>query len=208
MVKTSILKKIAEGAEADIYETIFFGIRGIVKHRRERAYIPKELDMWLRLHRTKIEARIISAASMNGVNVAKILFVDSDSIYLERIKGRKLSDIHNNIPKETLRQVGMELAGLHNMDIVHGDYTKANIMITEEGIPMVIDFGLSEQTNSIEEKALDLMLLKRSLEDKFPIALNSYMDRSKDSKIILSRLGNIEKRGRYQDRSVNMVEDG
>jgi len=203
----NMFKKISEGAEADIYETTFFGIKCIIKHRRKKNYIPKELDVWLRVHRTKIESRLMFSASTKGVNTPKILFVDRDSIYFEKIDGNTLSNMSDSkISKKVLKYIGIELARLHNLNIVHGDYTKANIIINKCGFPVIIDFGLAEYTNSIEEKALDLILLKRSLEDMFPIALNAYINKCKDSKKIVSKLKSIEKRGRYQNRSVDMVD--
>lgn len=204
----NMLKKISEGAEADIYITTFLGIKSIIKYRRTKKYIPKELDRWLRFNRTKIESRIMSSASLNGINVPKILFVNVDSIYIEKVNGKLLSDMDNTeIPKPVLKRIGIELAKLHNLNITHGDYTKANIIINKDNIPIIIDFGLAEHTNSIEEKALDLILLKRSLEDMFHIALDAYISTCKDSAKIVSKLKSIEKRGRYQNRSVDMADE-
>lgn len=203
-----MLNKIFEGAEADIYETIFFGIKSVIKYRRKKTYIPKELDKWLRVHRTKIESRIMSLASINGISVPRILFVNTNSIYLEKIDGIILSDIPiTKIQKQVLKLVGKELAKLHNLDITHGDYTKANIIINKDNTPVIIDFGLAIHTNSIEEKALDLILLKRSLEELFPIALNTYTHICKDSDEIVLKSRSIEKRGRYQNRSLDMINN-
>ncbi len=198
-------KKISEGAEADVYSTRILGIDCVLKRRRRKSYIAEELDTWIRKRRTKIEARMMGVASMNGISVPRVLLVSSNSIWMERVGGQMLDHAYGgDIPYIVLKRVGALLARLHSLDIVHGDYTTANIMVND-GIPVVIDFGLASQTKSVEEKALDLLLLKRSLgEIAFKIACIQYTKTGRASKSIMSRLGEVERRGRYQNRSLEM----
>lgn len=202
------MKKISEGAEADIYSTEVLGLDCILKRRRRKDYISKELDTWIRAHRTKTEARIIGIASMNGINVPKIILVSNNSIWMERIKGKMIDGAYKgNIPRIVLRRIGALLAKLHNLNIVHGDYTKANIMMKDD-VPIAIDFGLASQTPAVEEKALDLLLLKRSLGDaEFGAACAQYVKTCKTSDKVIPRLDEIERRGRYQNRSIDMKKE-
>jgi Kae1-associated kinase Bud32 len=99
--------------------------------------------------------------------------------------------------------LGSYAALLHNNNIIHGDFTPANVMIDRSGRPVLIDFGLSDITNSAEEKALDILLMKRSINDnEFKKFLESYSKSCKESRAVLKRLAEIEKRGRYNTRTL------
>ncbi len=201
------MRKISEGAEADIFESDIFGIRCILKYRRRKPYIASELDEWLRRQRTRSEARSMGIASSSGVNVPKLLFVNKGSIWMGRADGVTLNE-YGHIGNTVLSKIGSSLAKLHNTGVIHGDFTKANIMLGRDGNPCIIDFGLSSQSTSIEEKALDLLLLKRSLShSEFAISISSYMRDSDNGDEIAKRLKEIEMRGRYQNRSIAMKEE-
>ena len=104
--------------------------------------------------------------------------------------------------KQEIRNSGEILARMHGIDIVHGDFTPANIMV-DAGEVHVIDFGLSEFSKDAEEKALDILLMKRSITpEMYKEFREGYAKVSKDSKAILNRLAKIESRGRYQTRTL------
>ena len=70
-----------------------------------------------------------------------------------------------------------------------------------------IDFGLGFQSIKVEDKAVDLHLLKQSLEAKhfkhWEILFNDFLkgySKSKEEDKILQRLKIVEKRGRYKER--------
>ena len=71
-----------------------------------------------------------------------------------------------------------------------------------------IDFGLGFISNKLEDKAVDIHLLKQALEAKhfrhwevlFKEFLKGYKT-SKDSKKVLQQLEKVEKRGRYKDKN-------
>lgn len=97
----------------------------------------------------------------------------------------------------------MQLGLMHNGDISHGDFTPANVIKNKENY-FVIDFGLSELSNSIEEKSIDLLLMKRSISQADYLKFSKgYAKSSKNAKAIFKRLGDIEKRGRYQTRTIS-----
>lgn len=201
------IRKISEGAEADIYEYNILGISCIIKYRRRKRYIAPELDDWLRKHRTRSEARAMVIASKNGVRVPRVLLLNNSSIFMERVEGTTLNE-HTKVSRSLLSKIGSSLAKLHKIDVVHGDFTKANIILEKDGNPCIIDFGLSLQSSSAEEKALDLLLLKRSLsESEFGISVSSYIKSADNGAEIIKRLREIELRGRYQNRSIEMRED-
>jgi N6-L-threonylcarbamoyladenine synthase/protein kinase Bud32 len=86
--------------------------------------------------------------------------------------------------------------------VTHGDFTPANIVVGGQGI-CIIDFGLSDVSNSIEDKAIDLLLMKRSVSgEKYRTMESAYRKESRNSEQTILRLAEIEKRGRYQVRTL------
>ena len=194
------MKKISEGAEAEIYDSNVMGFGAIVKDRIAKAYRVPEIDSRIREQRTKSEAKILSKASLSGVNVPKVLMINKHQIFMNKLEGKMLNSI--TINENMISEAGKQLAMLHSADIIHGDYTPANIMFDGKKI-WIIDFGLGEITNSVEEKALDLLLMKRSINKKlYAVFESSYAKNYKDAKSILQRLKEIEIRGRYQTRTL------
>jgi Kae1-associated kinase Bud32 len=71
-----------------------------------------------------------------------------------------------------------------------------------------IDFGLSFFSRKIEDKAVDLHLLKEALESKhsgiweksYKAALEGYLKNASDGKEVLKRIKIVEKRGRYKHK--------
>ncbi len=195
-----MLKKFSEGAEAIIYMTRLYGKDVLIKHREQKRYRIRELDDSIRTTRTRKEAKMTVKAHENGASVPQVMAVGGSSIYLERISGKLLKD--TRITKETAKMAGRQLAILHNSGITHGDFTPANIIADGKKV-YVIDFGLSEPATGSEERALDLLLMKRQINESLYFAFaSSYSRSAKSSKETLRRLDEIEERGRYQTRTL------
>ena len=201
-------KKISEGAESYIYSGWFLGLDCVLKRRIEKRYRLKEIDDELRIRRTKTEARIMSLVSSIGVNSPKVLLVDRYDIYMSRIPGARLSNIlQSSALKKDMGRIfsvlGEYAAILHAKDVVHGDLTPANAMVDKDLNVYLIDFGLSDFTNSIEQKALDILLMKRSVDDGlFGAFIQSYRKHSNSGEQVIRRMGEIERRGRYNTRTI------
>lgn len=204
------MKILSEGAEAKIYGTRFLGIDAIVKDRIAKRYRIKEIDGQIRAQRTKREARILGLASASGINTPRVMAVSKTRIYMSSINGTGLASImrgDHSVPggrlAEAIYNAGIAAGKLHNIDIAHGDYTPANLMIGNDGTLWVIDFGLAEITKSVEEKALDLLLMKRSLDKMlYGRFMEGYKKSSKIHSEVEKRLAEIERRGRYQTRTL------
>lgn len=195
------MKKISEGAEATIYAEYLFGNEIVIKSRKPKEYRIKELDNRIRRQRTKKEAKLMKKASDCGINVPKIIATSQTTIIMDKINGKLLKDIKISSPQAI--QIGKILAELHNSEITHGDFTPANIIASGNKL-YLIDFGLSEATSSSEEKALDILLMKRQLSSElYSEFIESYLKHAKSSKEIITRLAEIEERGRYQSRTLD-----
>lgn len=191
---------IAEGAEAQVFRARILGHPVIVKTRKAKGYRIKTIDETIRRERTRTEARVLERARHAGIPVPRLLAVDSFSIYMDLVNGTLMKDAKHG--SWFYGKLGRILGEMHNADIVHGDFTPANIMVSGNGT-YVIDFGLSGISKSHEEKALDVLLMKRSLErNAVRSFLRGYVSSGKEAKEIMRRLGEIELRGRYQVRTL------
>ncbi|NYZ74179.1 Kae1-associated serine/threonine protein kinase [Candidatus Micrarchaeota archaeon] len=114
------------GAEAVLSKTTFIGRAAVVKSRIVKGYRVKELDSRLRSERTRSEARLLHRAKLAGVDCPTVLCVDDFDITMTFVSGKR--------PEMTKKQsydAGAILAKLHANDIIHGDYTPANLVVSE-----------------------------------------------------------------------------
>ena len=198
------MKLIAQGAEAKIYRTD----NKIIKDRIKKDYRIKEIDERLRKQRTKREAKIFEKLSRLNFPAPKLIKTNNEQkLEIEFIKGPKIRDIlEKSDYKKLSEEIGKKIAILHNNTIIHGDLTTSNMILNKE--IYFIDFGLSFFSHKIEDKAVDLHLLKQALESKhykiweqaFESALEGYKREAKDSSEVLKRLEKVEKRGRYKGK--------
>jgi len=189
---------------------IFLKNNQIHKKRIKKSYRLKEIDEKLRNSRTKKEAKILEKLS-SLILVPKLIKVDQEKkeIIMELIKGKRLSECLDELKdKEKMcREIGKQISVLHNNNIIHGDLTTSNMILenkkNERGV-YLIDFGLSFHSSRIEDKAVDIHLLKQALEAKhfkehkkiFKSILSGYNPENKTK--ILKQLKKVEKRGRYK----------
>jgi Kae1-associated kinase Bud32 len=197
-------KIIGRGAEAILIQED----SKLIKKRIKKSYRIEILDEKLRKQRTKKEAKLLKKAA-KLIPVPKIIKTDEkQEIDMTYIEGKKLSehlDTRTNA-EEICKTIGEQIAKLHDSDIIHGDLTTSNMIFSEkENKVYFIDFGLGFESKKIEDKAVDLHLIKQALEAKhfnnyekfFQAVLEGYK-LSKHHLATISRLKAVEKRGRYK----------
>jgi TP53 regulating kinase-like protein len=194
------MRLLSQGAEAEIYTIKFIGNKVAAKVRSRKKYRVEELDTELREGRTRREARCMERAHRAGVPVPRLIACSRFTLYFEILEGVVLKDLES-IPEGVPREIGRVLAKLHDAGMIHGDFTTANLMLAENGLN-IIDFGLSEITKSVEGRAIDLLLIKRSLGKGYPSLEQSYVKSCSEGDVVVSKLKEIEKRGRYQIRTI------
>ena len=199
---------IQRGAEAILY----LQNNKLIKERIKKGYRLKEIDEKLRKSRTRREVKLIEKANVPKPRIYD--FSDKNmKIEMEFIKGELLRNILDELGNkkrlEICKQIGRQIADLHNSDIIHGDLTTSNMLLWKEKI-YFIDFGLGFFSAKVEDKAVDLHLLKQALESKhyqhfeesFKAVLEGYKEKSLNFKAVMDRFEKVESRGRYKRKFI------
>lgn len=195
--------KLSQGAEAIIYKE-----KNIIKDRVKKNYRISEIDNKLRKFRTRREAKVLEKLKAIGFPAPKLINVDDKSMKIEMdfVEGDKVRDVlEKGDFKKLSFEIGKKVAILHNNNIIHGDLTTSNMILGRE--VFLIDFGLSFFSHKVEDKAVDLHLLKQALESKhykvfeecFKAVLEGYKE-ANGYEEIMKRFEQVEKRGRYKER--------
>jgi len=209
-------KIIRKGAEANLYYGHWFEKLVIFKHRIPKKYRIEELDKTIRNVRTLNEARALIRVKNYGLNVPQVYEIDTKNsiIVMKYIEGEKLKDalesLDNSRKEEIFKKIGRYIANLHMNGHIHGDITTSNIILTKNQKIFFIDFGLHEYSDSIEDKSVDLHLLKRILISThgkdfnmcFKAFLIGYQEEyckeaREECRQIIKNINVIETRGRY-----------
>jgi Kae1-associated kinase Bud32 len=184
------------GAEA----VVTFLADSVRKDRIAKPYRHPVLDDRLRRARTKREAIVLAKAP---VRVPKLLRVEKTVLEMERIDGNRLRDELNDANAAHYgAALGTMLCTLHEADIVHGDVTTSNVLveaITNELV--LIDFGLASLTKRVEDKAVDLHVLRETLSGSHPLLLDTFWNAlltTYTNAAVFERLKKVESRGRYK----------
>jgi TP53 regulating kinase-like protein len=143
-------KLIAQGAEAKILLTENIRhdsnskegsikenlVSFITKDRISKSYRIPELDKKIRKSRTKAETKLLHKASQ-VINVPlPEISEETNKIIMPYIDGQKLSDHLDKFPllkqKQIYKQIGEDVAKLHDAEIIHGDLTTSNMILVED----------------------------------------------------------------------------
>ena len=196
------MKLIGKGAEAELYQDK----DKVIKKRISKGYRIKELDNTLRKSRTRREAKVLQKLPKE-IPAPELIHMDDKNMDIDMtyVKGEKVRDIlDNNL--SICKEIGEKIAIMHNAGIIHGDLTTSNMIFNNK--VYFIDFGLSYFSEKIEDKAVDLHLMRQALESKhykvyekaFEQVLKGYKFKSNNFKAIIVRLEKVEARGRNKGK--------
>lgn len=195
-------KLIYKGAEANLY----VDEGKIVKRRIEKKYRIPELDKSLRKYRTRHEAKIMGKIRDFGFPAPKVLKVSEKdaTIVMEYVDGKVLKEVFEEESEDNVKKlsekIGETLSILHGNNIVHNDLTTSN-MLASKSLVYVIDWGLGFHSTRLEDKAMDLVVLKKSLRATHPrlfdLIWENVLKGYKPDKEFTSRVEKIESRVRY-----------
>ena len=209
---------IYRGAEADLLRGWWCGLDAVFKFRRPFIYRLKVLDDAIRRQRTAREAEMIHDAKRSGARTPLLYFVDPANalIVMQWVKGRRLKEAVSSLPPEGLERVFAELGGevarLHASGIMHGDLTTSNVLLdnddrSDDNELTLIDFGLAIRTTRLEDRAVDLRLVKETLtgahsevaSKAYAALLEGYGGEVGPGEVraVTRQVAEIERRGRY-----------
>ena len=153
------------GAEA-IVETVEWNGQIVVsKIRNKRGYRHPSLEKKLVVERLRSESRIMERLLSRGISVPALYSVNisENSLLMEYIDGSTLEkalrekDFENHLVK-----TAELLTTIHSCNVVHGDPTTSNFLVTDK--IHAIDFGLSSISEDNEDRASDLRVFLESLD--------------------------------------------
>ena len=199
------MELIRKGAEAELYKTEFEERPALMKKRVSKSYRNSEIDSAMRSRRTRSEAKLLGQARSIGVVTPKVFEVNSDDFYImmEFIDAPRLKDVlgKNNLERLTY-SLGENIAKMHENSIIHGDLTTSNILLHNKEL-VFIDYGLGFLSKKIEDKAVDLLVFKKTFEathsdmlEGWKFIIEGYLNAGGEKEVI-DRIEVIEKRGRY-----------
>ena len=151
-----IIKAIGEGGMANVYlayDTILDRDVAVKVLRGDLANDEKFVR--------RFQREALSASSLTHPNIVEVYDVGEDHgqyyIVMEYVEGRHLKDLIKKRGKLTLSEVidimlqitdGMSVA--HDSYIIHRDIKPQNIMILENGLVKIMDFGIAMAMNSTQ----------------------------------------------------------
>lgn len=151
-----IIKAIGEGGMANVYlayDTILDRDVAVKVLRGDLANDEKFVR--------RFQREALSASSLTHPNIVEVFDVGEDHgqyyIVMEYVEGRHLKDLIKKRGKLTLSEVidimlqitdGMSVA--HDSYIIHRDIKPQNIMILENGLVKIMDFGIAMAMNSTQ----------------------------------------------------------
>jgi bifunctional N6-L-threonylcarbamoyladenine synthase / protein kinase Bud32 len=209
---------IEKGAEANILSGQWMDKEAVIKKRIPKGYRIEDIDNYLRKKRNKGEAKLLGEAKSCGVKTPIIYDIDKSesAIVMEKIVGTPLKEIFEGSKtsdyfkfENLCEKIGENIAKLHNCKIIHGDLTSSNIIVKDEEL-IFIDFGLGMISDLVEDKGVDLLVFKKAISaihhtishECIGSVLNGYRY-ANDYDSVVSKMMEIEKRGRYTDKIVN-----
>jgi len=176
----------------------------VYKRRIEKRYRIRAIDERIRKERTRSEAKIISEARRKGVPTPIIFDVRDYELVMERIEGDLVREVIN---EDISEQIGTLVGILHKNGIIHSDLTTSNIILGKGNTLYLIDFGLSFIESSIEAQGVDVHVFLQSLrgthesyEQLKDAFIKGYRGTFPNATQVLSRVTEIEQRGRYVER--------
>lgn len=150
-----VLEKIGEGGMAIVYKS-----KDHLLNRNVAVKVLKEQFSSDSEFVEKFKREATAAASLSNNNIVNIYDVGSQNninyIVMEYVKGKTLKQFIREkgkiVPGEAVEisiQIAKALECAHKNNIIHRDIKPHNILVTEDGIVKVTDFGIAKASNSV-----------------------------------------------------------
>ncbi len=150
-----LLEKIGEGGMAIVYKAKCCLLNRYVAVKILKEEYSTNIDFM-----DKFKREAASVASLSSNNIVNIYDVgherDINYIVMEYIKGKTLKEIiieNGSMDSSQVIDYGMQIAKAlecaHKNNIIHRDIKPHNILVTEDGIVKVTDFGIAKASSSV-----------------------------------------------------------
>lgn len=144
-----LLELVGKGGQGEVYKAFDTKLKRFVA---VKIFTADDDQRRQKLASFKYEARLASSLQHPNICAVYSFSEDEDHTYLvmEYIEGKNLFELAFGRPleiKSTLRiiiQVTEALAAAHAQDIIHRDIKPRNVMVTDKGRVVVLDFGLAK----------------------------------------------------------------
>ena len=154
--KYEIIKKLGEGGMGAVYLARDTTLHRNVAIKMLSSNVASDVD---RLRRLEQEA--VAASALNHPNILTIHEIgESEGVgfivseYVDGVTIReKFSELSTAEAVEIVVQIASALEAAHNQGIIHRDIKPENIMIRDDGLVKLLDFGLSKLTGPRDGKA-------------------------------------------------------
>ncbi len=149
-----LLEKIGEGGMSEVFKARCNKLNRFVAVKILKKEFCNNEDIV-----TKFKGEATAIATLSDNNIVNILDVgtqdDINYIVMEYVKGKTLKEVIKKAGKmnyETAISIAIEIAKAldcaHRNNIIHRDVKPQNILVTEDGVMKVTDFGIAKSTTS------------------------------------------------------------
>lgn len=206
-IRSETKKLFKHNIESKIYRCIYNEKEAIVKDRFILSDTNNDLMLKIMKEQTMIEAKAILKCKMNGIAVPTLYFINlkKHKLILENVLGQSVHDFlknnynHTDAITSVLFEIGVILSEMHENNIVHGSLNTFNMLLKENGSIVLINFGLSCLDPSIDDKVMDLYILKQSFKNmhwqisyKFWLIFTSYKANVTNFTLIINKLNHLK----------------
>ncbi|MFL0246996.1 Stk1 family PASTA domain-containing Ser/Thr kinase [Candidatus Clostridium stratigraminis] len=150
-----ILEKIGEGGMAKVYKAKDHLLNRFVAVKVLKNEFAKNTEFVV-----KFKAEAAAAGSISHSNIVNIFDVGSEEnvnyIIMEYVNGRTLKELiiqNGKLDYNRALDFGIQIAKAlecaHKNNIIHRDIKPQNILVTDDGLVKVTDFGIAKATNSV-----------------------------------------------------------
>lgn len=150
-----ILEKIGEGGMAKVYKAKDHLLNRYVAVKVLKDEFAKNAEFVV-----KFKAEAAAAGSISHSNIVNIFDVGSEEnvnyIIMEYVSGRTLKELiiqNGRLDYNRALDFGIQIAKAlecaHKNNIIHRDIKPQNILVTDDGLVKVTDFGIAKATNSV-----------------------------------------------------------
>ena len=160
-----VIALLGAGGMGDVYRARDTRLARMVALKFLRSTIAENSEL---LHRFHQEARAASALSHKNIVTIYELGNDGPSHYIamELVEGTTLRDLLGSgiLPMRTSLEIAVQVAeGLtkaHEAGITHRDLKPENLMVTQDGLVKILDFGLAKvgQSNFVENSSAETLV--------------------------------------------------